>query len=165
MGLVVFSCKQPGKKNILFELVENSGIDFVNKVQDNDTINILNYRNFYNGGGVATGDINNDGLPDVFFTANQGSNKLYLNNGNLKFEDISVKAGFTNKQQYSTGVVMADVNADGWLDIFVCNAGSMHNASLRSNQLFINNHDLTFTESADKYGLKDSGYTTQVSFF
>jgi hypothetical protein len=165
LGLVVFSCKQPGKKNILFELVENSGIDFVNKVQDNDTINILNYRNFYNGGGVATGDINNDGLPDVFFTANQGSNKLYLNNGNLKFEDISVKAGFTNKQQYSTGVVMADVNADGWLDIFVCNAGSMHNASLRSNQLFINNHDLTFTESAEKYGLKDSGYTTQVSFF
>ncbi len=149
----------------MFELVNNSGIEFVNKVEDNDTINILNYRNFYNGGGVATGDINNDGLPDVFFTANQGSNKLFLNKGNLKFEDISAKAGFTNKQQFSTGIVMADINADGWLDIFVCNAGSMHNAVLRSNQLFINNHDLTFTESAEKYGLKDSGYTTQVSFF
>ncbi len=157
-------------------MVENSGIEFVNKVQDNDTINILNYRNFYNGGGVATGDINNDGLADVFFTANQGSNKLFLNKGNFKFEDIAAKAGFIDKQQYSTGVVMADINADGWLDIFVCNAGSMYDASLRSNQLFINNHlspspngegrgEVTFTESAEKYGLKDSGYTTQVSFF
>jgi enediyne biosynthesis protein E4 len=146
-------------------MVENSGIEFVNKVQDNDTINILNYRNFYNGGGVATGDINNDGLADVFFTANQGSNKLFLNKGNFKFEDISAKAGFFDKQQFSTGMVMADINEDGWLDIFICNAGSMHNAALRSNQLFINNKNLTFTESAEKYGLKDSGYTTQVSFF
>ena len=170
--LLIISCKQQQKIKPLFELVENSGIQFVNKVTDNDTINILNYRNFYNGGGVATGDINNDGLADVFFTANQGSNKLFLNKSNLpaaktgfKFEDISAKAGFIDKQQYSTGVVMADINADGWLDIFVCNAGSMHNAALRSNQLFINNKDLTFTESAEKYGLKDSGYTTQVSFF
>jgi enediyne biosynthesis protein E4 len=163
--LLIISCKQNQKAKPLFELVENSGIEFVNNVQDNDTINILNYRNFYNGGGVATGDINNDGLADAFFTANQGSNKLFLNKGNFKFEDISAKAGFTAKQQFSTGVVMADVNADGWLDIFVCNAGSMHNAVLRSNQLFINNHDLTFTERAEKYGLRDSGYTTQVSFF
>ncbi len=170
--LLIISCKQQEKIKPLFELVENSGIQFVNKVTDNDTVNILNYRNFYNGGGVATGDINNDGLADVFFTANQGSNKLFLNKSNLpaaktglKFEDISAKAGFIDKQQYSTGVVMADINADGWLDIFVCNAGSMHNAALRSNQLFINNKDLTFTESAEKYGLKDSDYTTQVSFF
>ncbi len=161
----VFSCKQTEKVKPLFELMEHAGIEFVNKVQDNDTINILNYRNFYNGGGVATGDINNDGLADVFFTANQGSNKLFLNKGNFKFEDISMKAGFVNKLQFSTGIVMVDVNADGWLDIFVCNAGSMHDPGLRSNQLFVNNKDLTFTESAEKYGLNDSGYTTQVSFF
>ncbi|WP_462262825.1 VCBS repeat-containing protein [Ferruginibacter sp.] len=164
-ALVILSCKERNTAHPLFELVKNSGIAFVNAINDNDSINILNYRNFYNGGGVAAGDINNDGLADNFFTANQGSNKLYLNKGNLKFEDISVKAGFTDKLQFSTGVVMADINADGWLDIFVCNAGSMHNAALRSNQLFINNHDLTFTESAVKYGLNDSGYTTQVSFF
>ncbi len=86
---LLFPASNNKKTTPLFELVENSGIEFVNKVQDNDTINILNYRNFYNGGGVATGDINNDGLADVFFTANQGSNKLFLNKGNFKFEDIS----------------------------------------------------------------------------
>ena len=159
------SCQQEKPAPHLFEQVKNSGIDFVNKVQDNDSINILNYRNFYNGGGVAIGDLNNDGLPDVFFTANQGSNKLYLNKGNLKFEDISAKAGFSNKQQYSTGVVMVDINNDGWLDIYVCNAGNMNDSNLRRNQLFINNHDLTFTESAAKYGLDINGYSTQASFF
>ena len=162
---LIVGCRQQPEVVPLFELLDNSGIKFENKVQDNDTINILNYRNFYNGGGVATGDINNDGLPDVFFTANQGSNKLFLNKGGLKFEDVSFKAGFNNKLQFCTGVVMADVNADGWLDIFVCNAGSMNNSVLRSNQLFINNKNLTFTESAEQYGLKDSGYTTQASFF
>ncbi|MBC7826114.1 MAG: VCBS repeat-containing protein [Chitinophagaceae bacterium] len=145
--------------------MKNTGIEFINKVSDNDSINILNYRNFYNGGGVAAGDINNDGLTDVFFTANQGANKLFLNKGNWNFSDISVSAGFTDKLQFSTGVVMVDINSDGWLDIFVCNAGSMTNHQLRSNQLFINNHDLSFTESAAQYGLADSGYTTQVSFF
>ncbi len=163
--LLVMSCNNKKNGSVLFEQIKNSGIDFVNTVKDNDTINILNYRNFYNGGGAAAGDINKDGLPDVFFTANQGSNRLYLNKGNFQFEDVSVKAGFVDKKQYSTGVVMVDINADGWLDIFVCNAGSMNNAGLRSNQLFINNHDLTFTESAAQYGLNDSGYTTQVSFF
>lgn len=163
--LFILSCNKKNDAVPLFQLEKNSGIVFTNTVQDNDSINILNYRNFYNGGGVAAGDINNDGLADIFFTANQGSNKLFFNKGNLKFEDISTKAGFTDKKQFSTGVVMADINADGWLDIFVSNAGNMHNTLLRSNQLFINNHDLTFTESAEKYGLKDSGYTTQVSFF
>jgi hypothetical protein len=150
---------------MLFQSVENTGIVFNNKVQDNDSINILNYRNFYNGGGVAIGDINNDGLPDVFFTANQGSNKLYLNKGNFKFDDISAKAGFTDKLQFSTGVVFADVDGDGWLDIYVCNAGNMNSSQLRKNQLYINNHNLTFTERAAEYGLADSGYSTQATFF
>ena len=110
----MFACTTQKKQDTLFELVNNTGIDFNNKVVDNDTINILNYRNFYNGGGVAVGDLNNDGLPDVFFTANQGANKLYLNKGNFKFEDVSAKAGFIDKKQFSTGVVLVDINNDGW---------------------------------------------------
>jgi len=165
VAIVFFSCTHKGGERPLFSLMNDTGIQFSNEVRDTKELNILNYRNFYNGGGVAIGDINNDGLADVFFTANQGANKLYLNRGNWKFEDISQKAGFKNKKQFSTGVVMVDINNDGWLDIFVCNAGSMTDSSLRRNQLFINNHDLTFTESAAQYGLDDSGYTTQVSFF
>ena len=145
--------------------MDKTGIDFTNTVTDTKELNIINYRNFYNGGGVAIGDINNDGLADVFFTANQASNKLFLNKGNWKFDDISAKAGFKEKKQWSTGVVMADINADGWLDIFICNAGNMDDSLLRRNQLFINNHDLTFTDSAAAFGLDDIGYTTQVSFF
>lgn len=159
-----FSCTQPSKKT-LFTLVENSKINFQNTLTENKDFNVFKYRNFYNGGGVAVGDLNNDGLPDVFFTANQGSNKLYLNKGNFLFEDISVKAGFTNKKQWSTGVVLVDLNADGWLDIYVCNAGNMFDSVLRKNQLFINNHNLSFTESAKEYGLDNDGYSTQSSFF
>jgi hypothetical protein len=163
----LLSCKNnhSEKKPALFQLMDKTGISFVNTVQDNDSINILNYRNFYNGGGVAIGDINNDGLPDIFFTANQGSNKLYLNKGGFTFEDISAKAGFIDKKQFSTGVVMADINHDGWLDIYICNAGNMHDPELRKNQLFINNHNLAFTDSAGEYGLADDGYSTQASFF
>src|SRR5258708_34834391 len=102
--------------------MEQTGVSFINKVQDNDSINILNYRNFYNGGGVGIGDIHNDGLPGIFFTANQGSNKLFLNKGNFKFEDISAKAGFGDKQKFSTGVVLADLNNKCWVDIYCFNA-------------------------------------------
>ena len=172
---VLFSCNKKSEKT-LFSLIEDSAIQFENRLTETKNLNVFNYRNFYNGGGVATGDLNNDGLPDVFFTANQGSNKLYLNKGNFQFEDISAKAGFTEKKQWSTGVVFADVNADGWLDIYVCNAGNMLDSTLRKNQLFINNHlslspngegggDVTFTESAEKYGLDNNGYSTQASFF
>jgi len=159
-----FSCNKKGEK-ALFTPVDNSNIHFINKLTESKNFNVFNYRNFYNGGGVAIGDLNNDGLPDVFFTSNQGANKLYLNKGNMKFEDISAKAGFGEKKQWSTGVVFVDINGDGWLDIYVCNAGNMFDSTLRRNQLFINNHDLTFTESAGKYGLDNSGYTTQASFF
>lgn len=165
VAIILSSCKNQPAEKTLFSMVDSTGIQFTNTVHDTKELNILNYRNFYNGGGVAIGDINNDGWADVFFTANQGSNKLYLNKGNWKFEDISAKAGFKDKKQWSTGVVMVDINNDGWLDIFVCNAGSMNDSSLRRNQLFINNHDLSFTESAAQYGLDNTGYTTQVSFF
>ncbi|MCX8482203.1 MAG: VCBS repeat-containing protein, partial [Crocinitomicaceae bacterium] len=145
--------------------MDQTGIEFTNTVVDDKENNIFKYRNFYNGAGVGIGDINNDGLPDVFFTANQGANKLFLNKGDFKFEDISTKAGFIAKQQWSTGVTIVDINHDGWLDIYVCNAGNMMHPELRKNQLFINNHDLTFTDSATAYGLDNDGYTTHASFF
>ena len=110
--LLFFSCRQKTQPT-LFNIVDNSNINFENKLVETKDFNVFKYRNFYNGGGVAVGDLNNDGLPDVFFTANEGSNKLYLNKGNFHFEDISLKAGFTDKKQWSTGVVFVDINADG----------------------------------------------------
>ena len=162
--LFCFSCKPEHKEPPLFELMENTGINFENPVKDGKIDNSFLFRNFYNGGGVAIGDINNDGLADVFMTSNMGSNKLYLNKGNFKFDDITDKAGFKQDSMWSTGVVFVDINNDGWLDIYVCNSGHMSDGH-RRNKLYINNHDLTFTESAAKYGLDISAYTTQVSFF
>ena len=158
-----FSCKSKQEKN-LFELVDNSGINFNNEVVDGKKENSFLFRNFYNGGGVAIGDINNDGLPDVFLTSNMGNNKLYLNKGNFQFEDISKSAGIIEDDKWNTGVVFADVNGDGWLDIYVCSSGHMPTGN-RKNKLYINNHNNTFTESAAQYGLDISAYTTQVSFF
>lgn len=162
--LFLFSCRSETKPG-LFELKENSGITFRNDLTESKDFNVFLYRNFYNGGGVAIGDINNDGLSDVFFTGNQVANRLYLNKGDLQFEDISGEAGFGEKKQWSTGVVFVDINSDGWLDIYVCNAGHMLDSHMRRNQLFINNHDLTFTDKATEYGLDDAGYTTHASFF
>ncbi|CAN5538487.1 VCBS repeat-containing protein [soil metagenome] len=166
---MLFACRrsEPNNRNphALFQLMENTGINFSNTIKNSDSFNIFSYRNFYNGGGAAIGDINNDGLADVFFTANMGSNKLYLNKGNLQFDDISMKAGFTEKKDWSTGVVMVDINHDGWLDIYVCNAGYI-DGKMPRNQLFINNHDLTFADSADAYGLtNEGGYCTHAAFF
>src|SRR5450432_758367 len=118
--LSLFSCKHLHKENTLFQLMENTGIDFQNTVEDGKVENSFLFRNFYNGGGVAIGDINNDGLPDVFLTCNKGVNKLYLNKGNFHFEDITVKAGIIQDDKWNTGVTFADVNGDGWLDIYVC---------------------------------------------
>lgn len=161
--VLFFSCKQK-KEQTLFELIENTGINFRNDVADGKKENSFLFRNFYNGGGVAIGDINNDGLPDVFMTSNMGENKMYLNKGDFHFDDITAKAGFKQDSMWSTGVVFADINNDGWLDIYVCNSGHMSTGN-RLNKLYINNHDLTFTESAAKYGLDHKGYSTQVSFF
>jgi enediyne biosynthesis protein E4 len=166
--IIVVSCKQ--KKNsdpTLFQLQDSTktGINFTNRVENTPEFNIFSYRNFYNGGGVGTGDINNDGLADVFFTSNQGSNKLYLNKGEFKFEDISSKAGIEEKGKWNTGVVMVDINGDGWLDMYVCNAGYDKWKNKDYNKLFINNHNNTFTEKAKEYGLDETGYTTHAAFF
>ena len=153
-------------KETLFELLPatETGISFANTVTDTREMNILNYHNFYNGGGVAIGDINNDGKPDIFFTSNQGDNKLYLNKGNLKFEDITVKAKLTSIHKWHTGVTMVDINGDGWLDIYVCNAGIMPGDD-RANELYINQKDGSFKEQAHEYGLDDKGASTQAIFF
>jgi hypothetical protein len=162
--VLLWGCKQKSS-DTLFQPVTNSGISFENTIESTDQNNVFKYRNFYNGGGVAAGDLNNDGLPDVFFTANNGNNKLFLNKGNFQFEDITSKAGLNNTGRWSTGIVFVDINADGWLDIYVCNAGNMLQPVLRRNQLYINNKNLTFTEQAAAYGLDNDGYTTHASFF
>jgi len=156
--------KQSGKETFKLLPAETTRIDFINSIQDQKEFNILTFRNYYNGGGVGIGDINNDGLNDIYFTANLGSNKLYLNKGNWHFEDITEKAGVAGTKYWSTGVSMADVNGDGFIDIYVCNSGDIKEGD-RENELFINNGDGTFSEKAREYGLNDSGYTTHASFF
>lgn len=150
----------------LFSLLssEKTGIDFVNKVVNQKNFNIFKYRNFYNGGGVAIGDINNDGLPDIYLTGNMVPNKLYLNKGGLQFEDISEKAGVQGNKPWSTGVTMVDINNDGFLDLYVSNAGNMEGNN-HDNDLYINNGDLTFTEKAAGYNLAKTGFSTHATFF
>jgi hypothetical protein len=144
--------------------MEHTGIRFSNNIRNTKDFNIFSYRNFYNGGGVAIGDVNNDGLPDIFFTSNMEANKLYLNKGGWQFDDITQKAGIVASGKWGTGVVFADLNGDGWLDIYVCNAGYQKGIS-NENELYINNRNGTFTEKAKEYGLNESGYTTHAAFF
>lgn len=139
-------------------------IDFQNKIYNTQKFNIFNYRNFYNGGGVAIGDLNNDNLPEIYFASNMENNRLYLNEGNFKFKDITEKSGVGGKKAWTTGVVFVDINHDGYLDIYVCNAGNVKGDD-QKNELFINNGDLTFTEKSSQYGLDDDGFTTHASFF
>ena len=141
-----------------------TGIYFVNQIPESAVMNSMVYEYFYNGGGVAIGDIDNDGLPDIYFTSNLNENKLFRNKGDLKFEDISIKAKVEGTFGWTTGVTMADVNADGWLDIYVCKSGK-GKAINRENLLFINNQKGSFNEEAKKYGLNFSGYSTQAAFF
>ncbi|WP_276500234.1 VCBS repeat-containing protein [Terrimonas pollutisoli] len=147
---------------------EQTNIHFNNKLSYDRHFNIYTYRNFYNGGGVAIGDVNNDSLPDLFFTANMESSKLFLNKGNFQFEDVTEKAGIGKKGKWSTGVSMADVNGDGLLDIYVCNSGDIK-GDQRENELYINNGieggKVTFTEKAKEYGLDDRGLSTHAAFF
>lgn len=144
--------------------VSKTNIDFKNELTFERDFNIYRYRNFYNGGGVALGDINGDGLVDIFFTANQGDNKLYINKGNMTFEDITDQAGVAGERAWSTGVSMADVNGDGLLDIYVCNSGIVEGDD-RKNELYINNGDSTFNEMAEEYGIADEALSIHGTFF
>ena len=150
----------------LFEPLQpsRSGIDFANDLQFNEDFNIYTYRNFYNGGGVAIGDVNNDGLADIYLSGNQVPNRLYLNRGDMAFEDVTETAGVGGDAPWSTGVTMADVNADGWLDIYVCNSGDV-DGNQRQNELFINQKDGTFLERAQSFGLANDGLSTHGVFF
>ena len=171
LTVVFYSCSTDNNlsKNdteTLFTLLDakETGINFLNKVKNQKNFNIFKYRNFYNGGGVAIGDINNDGLADIYLTGNMVANKLYLNKGNLTFEDISVSAGIEGNKPWSTGVVMVDINQDGLLDIYVSNAGNLEGNN-HDNDLYINNGDLTFTEKASDFNLAKTGFSTHASFF
>ncbi len=150
----------------LFTHLDNDdvGIDFINELTYDSKFNIYTYRNFYNGGGVGVGDINNDGLLDIYFTSNMGKNRLYLNKGDFKFEDITDKAGVSGNRSWSTGVTITDVDGDGLLDIYVCNSGDLRGDN-KQNELFINNGDLTFSEKAVDFGIADRGLSTHAAFF
>nr|WP_240543468.1 VCBS repeat-containing protein [Spirosoma foliorum] len=155
----------------LFEKLPSSqtNITFKNTLDESPEFNVLKYGYFYNGGGVAAGDFNNDGLTDLYFTGNLNANKLYLNktepgSGKVTFEDITDKAGVGAADGWNTGVSVVDINADGWLDLYVCRSAAT-DARLRRNLLFINNKNLTFSEKAAEYGLDDPAYSTQAAFF
>lgn len=167
LSIALAACASEEKKGpVLFEEIspEQSGVKFKNDLTFDEEFNVFTYRNYYNGGGVAIGDVNNDGLADLYFTANLGPNRLYLNKGEFKFEDVTEKAGVGGTRAWSTGVAMADVNGDGWLDIYVCNSGDIAGDN-KQNELFINQGDGTFQEQAEAYGLADQGFSTHAVFF
>ncbi|MCL7753503.1 VCBS repeat-containing protein [Polaribacter sp. Z022] len=171
--LLLILCNNCNNKNkqttspTLFNLVDNNitNINFKNTVKENLYFNFLNFAYIYNGGGVAVGDINNDGLEDIYFTSNQNSNKLYLNKGNLEFEDITLKAQVSDEIGWTTGVTMIDINNDGWLDIYACKSGSFDSHQNRKNKLFINQKNNTFKEKGANYNLDHYGFSTQAYFF
>ena len=165
VGILLFITACTNKKEpLLFTAIspESSGIDFENTITETAQLNLLTNEYTYMGGGVGIGDFNNDSLQDIFFTANQTSNKLYINQGNFKFNDITQTAGLTSNQ-WCTGVSVVDINNDGWQDIYVCVSGPVEPGK-RKNLLYINNHNLTFTDMAAEYGLDDSSYSTQAVF-
>ena len=174
VNLCLFSCNNQSSRGLYpleltggFELLsaDKTGIDFSNTIKESTYFNHYYYSQIYVGSGVAIGDLNNDGLPEVFFGGNQVADRLYLNKGDLKFENITKKSKVAINSGWTWGVTMADVNADGYLDIYVSRNGNSANLEDRRNQLYINNQDLTFTESAIKYGLADVGFSTQAVFF
>lgn len=163
--LSFISCQKTDDSK-MFSLLSprDTGIKFKNLLKETEEFNVLEYGYLYNGGGVAIGDLNNDGLADIYFTGNMVGSRLYVNQGNWEFEEMAEKAGVFAEGLWNTGVTMADVNADGFLDIYVCRSAAK-DPQKRRNQLFINNGDLTFTEKGAEYGVDDSGYSTQGAFF
>jgi hypothetical protein len=165
---IFYSCTKNSEleqKNTLFISLpaQKTGVDFINLLTETEAFNIIDYLYFYNGGGVSVGDINNDGLIDIYFSSNQGPNKLFLNKGKMVFEDISKKSGLESLGSWKTGVTMVDINGDGLLDIYVCRLGNFKGISGK-NELYINNGDLTFSEKAAEYGLDFQGFSTHASF-
>ncbi|MGB2760386.1 MAG: VCBS repeat-containing protein [Maribacter stanieri] len=158
-----FSCKQNSGELFVKHAAEETGIAFENTLTETKDLSILDYLYFYNGGGVAIGDINNDSLPDIYFSGNQVKNKLYLNKGNLQFDDITEKAGVAGNSSWNTGAIMGDVNGDGLLDIYVCAVVGL-NGFNGHNELFINQGDATFKESAAAYGLDFESYSSSAAF-
>lgn len=160
------SCEDKEKGGTMFTLMpaSDTNVEFANMLSETDEFNIIEYLYFYNGAGVAAGDINNDGLIDLYFSGNQVTNKLYLNQGNLVFKDITTSAGAEGVGNWRTGVSMADVNGDGLLDIFTCGVGRYKQFN-GWNQLLINNGDLTFSDKTGEYGLNFSGFSTHSAFF
>lgn len=168
-SLLIFNnqCKKnPKSEPTLFDALspEITGVNFQNRVSEDTTFNIIQYLYYYNGGGVAIGDLNNDELPDLVFTSNWGENKLYFNKGELHFEDVTAKAGIADAGAWKSGVTLADVNADGWLDIYMCRV-SNYKGLQGENRLYINNQDGTFTDRAAEMGLNATGLCTQAAFF
>src|SRR5690606_31595444 len=168
-GFLLLSCSKPEER--LFTLLEASetGIDFTNKLTNTPDLNILNYLYFYNGAGVAASDFNNDGLIDLYFTSNQSADKLYLNQGDFKFIDITDKAGIANAENWTTGVTVVDINNDGWMDIYVCRVGNL-SQNKPHNLLYVNqgNNDkgiVSFKEQSAAYKLDIHSYATQATFF
>ncbi|GAA4271321.1 VCBS repeat-containing protein [Aquimarina gracilis] len=168
VALLLFSCsnEKTKEKDFLFKKLdpESTGVDFKNVLTEDAEYNIVNYLYYYNGGGVAVGDINNDHLPDIYLVSNRGENKLYLNNGDLTFKDITTSSGTSGNSDWNTGVTMIDINGDGYLDIYVCAVTKILGFK-GHNELFINQGDGTFIEESEKYGLNIEGYATQAYFF
>ena len=169
VGLMMISglamtCSRSPKQQFSALNKGRTGVDFRNLLIESPDLNVLNYQYFYNGAGVAAGDINNDGFTDLCFAGNMVRNRLYLNKGDFRFTDITTQSGIAEQQGWCTGVTMVDINQDGWLDIYICRSADVDTRK-RRNLLFINNHDLTFTERAATYGLADEGYSSHAAFF
>jgi hypothetical protein len=161
----------PPSDGHLFTILPSSftGVRFENRLTETNDLNVFTYRNYFNGGGVALGDLTGDGLPELLLTSNMAGSRLYLNEGNFHFRDITQPAGVEGKRSWATGVTFADVNGDGRLDIYICYAGNV-DGKRRANELYIHKGlnakgEPTFEEEAGAYGIADEGYSTHAAFF